>query len=783
MEVKQKRSWLKPTILIVALILILLLIASSFIFDFYSKKQLPETSGETVLDVTEEVKITTDNKGVPHVEATNNKDLFFAQGYAQARDRLFQMDLSRRQASGTLSELVGAQAIDNDKYFRTLGLRRAAEDSLEIYPEDAKAVLNDFTDGVNAFIEEAKEEGNLPLEYALLGVKPEEWSRVDSLTIGKYMAFDLGGHWERQAFNAYLLQTFDDKKAYELFPTYPEDGSTVIQTDELNIASSFEDVVLPDEFNGSNNWVVDGDKTASGKPLLADDPHLGLSTPSIWYEMSLQSNDINVAGVIFAGVPGIILGHNEDVAWGVTNTGPDVQQLFVEKQNPDKKYEFLFNDEWESAKIISEPIQVKGEETIEYEVVETRHGPIISDFSKETNAGDIYSLQWTALEPTTELLAILQLNKASNWDEFEKGLENFLVPAQNFVFMDDEGTIAYKANGNIPIYENETDSLLPLPGWDKDYELTEYIPFDELPKVVNPDKGYIATANNKITPEDYPYHISNVWAQPYRYDRISEVLEANDNLTLEDMTELQMDTKNLRAREFVPLFNEEIDKSELTSSAKTALNTLNEWQFNDDKALPEPLIFDTWISTIENELFETIPEDVLTLFSGLGQTTDELLRMGNESIWITEQANFDQFLANTLNNSVEKLEKEYGTNQAHWRWGDFHQVAFEHPLANANFLTNKLFTRHRPVEVGGSGVTVMAARHQDSGFVDHGASWRFVIDSKDFSTSYNIVGPGQSGHFRSKHYSDQFTDWTLGVYHKTELNNASGDTFIIKPKS
>ena len=309
--------------------------------------------------------------------------------------------------------------------------------------------------------------------------------------------------------------------------------------------------------------------------------------------MSLQSNDINVAGVIFAGVPGIILGHNEDLAWGVTNTGPDVQQLFVEKQNPDKKYEFLFNDEWESAKIISEPIQVKGEETIEYEVVETRHGPIISDFSKETNAGDIYSLQWTALEPTTELLAILQLNKASNWDEFEKGLENFLVPAQNFVFMDDEGTIAYKANGNIPIYENETDSLLPLPGWDKDYELTEYIPFDELPKVVNPDKGYIATANNKITPEDYPYHISNVWAQPYRYDRISEVLEANDNLTLEDMTELQMDTKNLRAREFVPLFNEEIDKSELTSSAKTALNTLNEWQFNDDKALPEPLIFDT----------------------------------------------------------------------------------------------------------------------------------------------------------------------------------------------
>src|SRR5699024_338102 len=326
------------------------------------------------------------------------------------------MDLSRRQASGTLSELIGGQAVDNDKYFRTLGLRRAAEASFDIYPSEPKDVLHAFADGVNAFIEEATNDNKLPLEYALLGMKPESWSAIDSLTIGKYMAFDLGGHWERQAFNSYLLQEFDDEKAQELFPAYPENGSTAIQPDEIDIASSFENVVIPDEFNGSNNWVIGGDKTASGKPLLADDPHLGLSTPSIWYEMSLEADDINVAGVIFAGVPGIILGHNENIAWGVTNTGPDVQQLFIEKQNPDKENEFLYDDEWEQAEVIPEPIQVKGEDTIEYEVVETRHGPIISDFSKETNDDDIFSLQWTALEATTELLAILELNKASNWE-------------------------------------------------------------------------------------------------------------------------------------------------------------------------------------------------------------------------------------------------------------------------------------------------------------------------------------------------------------------------------
>lgn len=782
METTRKRRWLSRFIFVFGLILISLVIIGAFVFNAYSKKQLPETSGESVLNVSKEASITTDSKGVPHVKATNEHDLFFAQGYAQARERLFQMDLSRRQASGTLSELIGSQAVDNDKYFRALGLRRAAVASLDIYPDDAKKVLNAFTEGVNAFIDEATDKSKLPLEYALLGMKPDKWTPIDSLTIGKYMAFDLGGHWERQAFNYYLLQTFEEEKALELFPTYPKNGSTVIQPDEIDIASSFEDVIIPDPFNGSNNWVISGDKTASGKPLLADDPHLGLSTPSIWYEMSLESDEINVAGVIFAGVPGIILGHNENIAWGVTNTGPDVQQLFIEKQHPEKEYEYLFDDEWEPAKIIPEPIQVKGGDTVDYEVIETRHGPVISDFSKETQGDNVFSLQWTALEATTELLAILEINKASTWDEFEKGLEYFLAPAQNFVYMDDQGTIAYKANGNIPIYEYATDALLPLPGWEKKYNLKEYIPFDELPKVINPDKGYIATANNKIAPDDYPYHISNVWAQPFRFDRITEVLEANDNLTLDDMKDLQMDTVNLRAKEFIPLLNKHIKKSSLSASAKTALNHLNNWNYDDDVARHEPLIFAEWIDTIEEELYEEIPEELVDLFTSNAQTTDHILRLGDESIWINEQNNFDIFLADTFNKTIDTLEKKYGTNQTMWSWGEYHQVAFVHPLAQANFLTKKLFTRHRPEPVGGSGVTVMAARDDGTGLVDHGASWRFVIDGADFKTGHHIVGPGQSGHFRSKWYSDQFTDWTKGIYHETNLNKVTGDTYKLKPE-
>ena len=771
---------IKKTTALVAIIIILI-ITTIILFNYLSKKQIPVTSGEITLQVTNDVTVTTDKKGVPHIKAENEHDLFYAQGYIQASERLFQMDLSRRQASGTLSEIIGSAAIDNDKYFRTLGLRRAAEKSADIYPKETTAVLDAFADGVNAFIDEASKNKTLPLEYALLGAKPEPWIPLDSLTIGKYMAFDLGGHWESQAFNYYLLQTFDNEKALELFPSYPKNKPTIIDSSEVNIGASFDKSFIPHAFNGSNNWVVSGDKTASGKPLLADDPHLGLSTPSVWYEMVLETDTLNVSGVIFAGVPGIILGHNAEIAWGVTNTGPDVQQLFLEKRHPEKKYEFLYDDEWEPAQVILEPIKVKDHKTIDYEVIETRHGPIVSDFSKETNNKEVFSLQWTALEATTELLAILEINKASNWDEFEKGLEYFLAPAQNFVFMDTSGTIAYKVNGNIPIYENGTDALLPLSGWDKKYQLKEYIPFDKLPKVINPEKGYIATANNKVTPDNYPYHISNVWAQPFRYERIQEVLESSDSLTAQDMKDLQMDTINLRAKEFIPLLSKEIIKDNLTKNELQALDTLIKWNYDDNVTRSEPLIFDAWIKEIETQLYKEIPEDVMTLFSSRSQTTDDILRRGNNSIWVTQQADFESFLTDSFSKTINKLEKTYGTNQKVWRWGKFHHVAFEHPLSQANKLTETIFNRHLPREVGGSGVTVMAASHTDEGLVDHGASWRFVIDGSDFTSGEHTVGPGQSGHFRSKWYSNQFDDWVDGKYHTTTLTEPSGDILLIKP--
>ncbi|HLS23815.1 MAG TPA: penicillin acylase family protein [Pseudogracilibacillus sp.] len=776
------QRWKKASLTIVGLIIILLI--GGFLFaNHYLGKGLPQLEGEITLPVNDTVTVTTDENGVPHIKAESIEDLFFAQGFVQAQQRMFQMELSRRQASGTLSEIIGEATVDNDKYFRTLGLRRAAEKSYELYDGEAKDVLHWFSDGVNAYIEQAKENGTLPIEFTLLGIEPDEWTPIDSLTIGKFMAFDLGGHWERQAFNYYLLKEYEEEEALELFPAYPEERMNIIEDSEIDVALSFKDALIPEPFNGSNNWVVSSEKSASGKPLLADDPHLGLATPSIWYEMHLEAEDINVAGVIFAGVPGIILGHNEHIAWGVTNTGPDVQQLYIEKRNPENETQFLFEDEWEDAEVIQEPIHVKDGQTIDYEVIETRHGPVISEFAHEADDDTVFSLRWTALDPTTELKAILNINRATNWEEFEKGLEDFLAPTQNFVFASTDGTIAYKANGRIPIYEDSSDALLPLPGWEEKYEWKGFIPFDELPKVINPEKGFIATANNRVVSDEYPYHISNVWAQPYRYERIFEVLEEKDKLTLDDMKQLQMDAMNLRAREFVPYFAELLEGIELSEAATSALARLNDWNFVDDQHLVQPLIFDYWFQAIERKLFAEINEEVEHLFTGKPQVTDMLLRKGNESLWIQKHGSIEELLATTLEETVETLTTTYGSEQENWRWGDYHQVQFKHPLSSASKLLAFLFNKVEPLPVDGSAVTPLAARANEDGLVNHGASWRFVIDLDDITTGHHTVSPGQSGHVKSEWYSDQTTDWVDGTFHETSLTHYDGKVLTIQPEN
>lgn len=770
---KRKFNWKKWFIVIAGIIAALALVA--FIgFTWFMNKSKPVIDGElavTILD--QDVTVTRDEKGVPHIFAKTDADLYRAQGYVQAQDRLFQMDLARRQASGRLSEIIGEATINTDKHFRTFSLRDAAEKSLAAYDDESKQVLEWYAEGVNAFIAQAKESNTLSYEFALLGYEPEEWTVVDSLTIGKYMAYDLGGNWNTLAFRHWALQNFDEEKAKELFIKYPENASAIIEANIQNpvaVAGQFSAEMLPNEFNGSNNWVVSGDKTKSGTPILADDPHLGLSTPSIWYQMHLQSPQQNVSGVIFAGIPGIILGHNDEIAWGVTNVGPDVQDLYIEIPNPDNPTQFRYDGKWEQAEVRDESIKVKDGETVDFEVVVTRHGPIMTDLAfKDTEPTAQFSMQWTALQPTAELRAVLGFNKAKTWGDFEKALEDFKAPAQNFVFASKDGTIAYKANGQIPI-RKQGEGQLPVPGDSSDYGWEGFIPWDELPTLVNPKEGFIATANNQVIGEDYPYHITDFWAQPYRFERIKEVLEANDAITVEDMMALQMDQHNLYAREFLPDLLTSIKEKDQDGKYAEIMAMLEKWDMVDAKESGAPLVFHTLMIKLQEVLFkDQMPEDMYGIMYGKFNITDQLLRTaysGEKSIWIEEQGGIDETVYKAFELTIAQLQDQFGKNSSKWQWGDYHQLTFDHTLGSASPILAAYFNAKK-VPIGGSKVTVQAADNDLAGNVDHGASWRFVVDVGDLSSAYHIVGPGQSGHVKSDWYQDQVLDWANGDYHQT----------------
>ncbi|SFJ84171.1 penicillin acylase family protein [Thermoflavimicrobium dichotomicum] len=789
----QKRNPLKKWLSILLICLLGLLVFSGLTGYWFLAKRLPQQSGEIhIKGLQDSVNVWRDQQGVPHIEAKNVHDLFKVQGYITAQDRLFQMDLSRRQASGELSEVIGNKTVNQDRFFRTLGLRRAAEASYSRYPKEYQTYLQDYADGVNAFIEQAKAEGNLPIEFTILGYEPKPWTPLDSLTIGKYMAYDLGGHWEGQAFRSYLLQKFPKEKAMDLFPAYPAQAPDIIeklQTHSVDIAKSFAFAVTPHEFNGSNNWVISGKKSASNKPLLANDPHLGLATPAIWYETHLKAPSFEVSGVIFAGVPGIIVGHTRHIAWGVTNVGPDVQDLYIEKRNPKNKNQFLYQGKWENAKIIHERIKVKDGKDIVLTVQVTRHGPIISEFAHHQKPDTAIALKWTALEPTTELQAVLLFPRSKNWNEFKQALTYFHAPAQNFVFASTDGTIAYRANGKIPI-RKKGDSMLPVPGWTDEYEWKGYIPWDELPTLVNPQQGWIATANNRVVDQQYPYHLTHTWAEPYRQQRIIEVLNQKEKLTVEDMRKLQVDSFNLQAKEFLPLFIQQWEKqqSRLRAIDQQALQLLKKWNYQDDKELGAPLVFHILMKKIPAVLFQgQIEPEMDKLFDGKDAIVSQLIRndaQGKPGPWIREKGGLANVLLEAFQKTNDHIAQLQGSDPSKWKWGTFHQISFAHPLAAVKPLD--LLFNPASAPLSGSHVTVGAAGWDaQTGQVNHGASWRTVVDLSKPEESWNVVGPGQSGQVLSPWYDNQIDDWINGRQHLTTMDEkkyrTNGNHLIFRP--
>jgi penicillin amidase len=745
----------KKKVVITLLLIVLLLVLTAVGGGYWQIRQsLAVTSGTLTKGVQKPVQILRDEYGVPHIEAENERDLMFAQGYVHAQDRMWQMELSRRTVNGELAEIFGEDLLQGDIFTRTIGFKRIAEETLSRLPASTLENLQAYADGVNAYLNE----GKLPIEYKILGVEPKLWTPVDSLGITKYMAWDLGGNMMSELLMREVSRKLGEEKAISLIPEYAKqmrlqgkektaqapapsvESSTDGAHELLTLIHKLRKEAIPGESLGSNNWVVSGKKSVSGKPLLANDMHLAFQAPSTFYQNHLRVPDqYNVTGVIFPGVPGVIVGHNEHIAWGFTNTGPDVQDLYIMKQNPGNKHQFEYNGQYEDAKVIEQVIKVKGkDEPVRVETVITRHGPIITDVLEETGSSvkvaEPLALKWTASEPSDEMTALFEMNRAKNWTEFERALRHFTAPTQNVVYADTEGNIAMRTNGHIPI-RKKGNGLMPVPGWTDEYEWKGYIPWEELPFVWNPEEGFIATANNKVVDDRYPYLITYEWADDYRYQRIRQMLQEKDKLSLQDMERMQVDWKNLQAVAHRDLWLKVLDQQKWNETEQKAWNQLREWLKNpiDDPRLAGPIVFHSTLSKAMERLF--VPQLGDELYGDLNKTGlavkafDEVYLGGNSSWLAGTGLTREQALIDGFRDAVAFLKEELGSNPDKWTWGALHTITFEHPLGG--FFPANLLFNDGPHPLGGSHATVGAAgysRKQRPYIAVAGAPWRFVID-------------------------------------------------------
>jgi len=747
----------------------------------------PKTDGQISVEGLEaEVVVVRDNWGVPHIYASNASDLFFAQGYVHAQDRFWQMEFWRRIGAGRLSEILGESALDQDRFIRTVGWHRAAERDVAAMDPASLTALENYAAGVNAYV--ATQRKHLGLEFKVLGLtgtrfEVEPWSPVDSVAWGKVMAWDLSGNRREELLRAQIADQLGMGAVDELVPPcsneYPvivPDGPTqatlraVPDVARQNLALGVGDSL------GSNNWVLSGERTASGMPLLANDPHLGIQMPSIWYEIGLHCDPVgpdcpyNVVGASFASTPGVIIGHNDRIAWGVTNLNPDVQDLFIERVNPQNPNQYLYKGQWRDMKVVREEIRVAGrEDPVVLNVRLTHHGPIINDVAGGTEEAwsfgwDPLALSWTALQPGSLVKSILLLDRASDWNEFRQALSYWDVPSQNFVYADVEGNIGYQAPGRIPI-RAAGDGTRPVPGWTGDHEWIDTIPFDDLPRVLNPAEGYIVTANNAVVGDDYGYFIARDWAPGYRAERICELIESADRLSIEDVRSIQADDAPVWAEEVLPYV---LALSPDDARLQEALELLRGWDGRAARDSAEAALFEAFrIHLIDAVFSDELGDDLLK--QARPKVMDALPGMLAEggSIWFDDVTTVqrevrDDLLLNALEGAVEELSQDLGSNMGGWRWGDLHTASFDNQsLGQCGIgLVESLFNRG-PIAVDGSLGTVNQADYSLSEpyAAQTIASYRQIIDLDDLTRSVSMHTTGQSGHPYHRHYDDMIEPW------------------------
>ncbi len=754
----------------------------------YSAQSSP-SGKRTIKGIGDSVVITFDESDIPHIKANSQTDALFALGYLHATERSWQMELNRRLASGRLSEILGSESVKIDRFIRTLGVKRAADRQFDRYPVAAKRLLQAYADGVNT--------GNtqlgwaLPIEYFLTGSKPGHWSPTDSVAWMLMMAYDLGGNWDKELQRLELSQFLSTKQIWEILPSF-ETGGPVSNMDfakiykDLNIFNSFEkstelgslDLPGGKEGIGSNNWALSGKLTASGKPLLANDPHLGLSAPAIWYFAHLDAPGMNVIGGTLPGIPGVALGRTDKFAWSFTNTNPDVQDLYIEQIDSNNPGMYRGPDGPLPFKVHQEIIDVKGSPSITFLVKETRHGPVISDsYARAKRSIDTkrfaLALRWTALDTENQsVVGLLEMNRAKDIDSFKQALRKNYAPMQNVVMADSEGNISYQAAGVAPkrILHQGLYGLAPAIGWEKQYDWNGYIPFEQLPAGNNPEQEWIATANQRIIAANDPNPLTADWDLPTRYDRIVELIKSRNNHDLNYMKTMQADTLSLGATPLLGLFKSSKPSHTLASQAQEIIQNFDgDMKVNSAGAL----IFNAWADQLTRNLFSRLSYLFTESYGSRSFRQPLLLALENpDSLWCDDPKTTPvESCLDSSNNAFDKaleyLSAEYGNDPKNWAWGKAHISVSEHrPLSKVPVL-GWLFNIKTPFP--GDAFSINVGRPQLLKSTNpyetiQGPSMRTIYDLSDLEKSLFIYQTGQSGWVQSKLYRNMNSLWANNEY-------------------
>ena len=750
-----------------------------------SRRRLPQIDGSLQLPELEEpAEVIYDLWGVPHIYATSLHDAFFAQGFVHAQNRLWQMEVSRRTATGRLAELFGNIALDTDRLTRTFGFSRLAKADWEAASDHVRDGFEAYSAGVNVFLDHSN--GRLPVEFTLLRHQPEPWSPLDSMAYVRLMLWNLSHAWAGEIVRAKLIDKLGPERAAELEPQYPERNPvTLPQGIEFNslepdgMLKAAEGPFLRRGF-GSNTWAVSGNRTTTGTPLLCNDMHLSLGAPGIWYTVHLSAGRkgelLNVAGTSLPGMPMVLVGHNAHIAWGATLAFTDCEDLFVEKLHPEDSHRYEFRGEWTDAEVIEEHITVKGEPEPHVEdVILTHHGPIISDVVGDPQRR--LAIQSMALQPCPATEGWYKLNLAQRWDDFVEAMRLIEAPQLNISYADVEGNIGHWVTGRVPV-RARGQGLVPAPGWTGEYEWIGEVPFEEMPHALNPVEGYVVSCNHRIVPDDYPHYLGSVWMNGYRARRLINLFEEKGKLSPQDCRTFHVDFYCIPGLELAAQFS---DLAATEPKLQAALERLQTW---DGHLTPTSvggslyevtlyrLIMNLWEPTLGAELLhqymgEGIHPLVYKSNDLHGHATVTALRMlGNpDSHWVKEAGGREALLLRSLKEAAAWLEETCGPDIDHWWWGQIHGAVFDHSLGIQAPL-DQVFNRG-PYPIGGDTDTVCQTAYLPQDPYDlkaWGPSQRQIIDMGDLSGAVLICPPGQSGQVGSPHYDDLIDPWLKGEY-------------------